>query len=121
MLTLPNMDNTLFYKCCGPGPILLGGRHDRGSMVVIITTCTTSAFPHERCGFEPQSWRGVLDTTLCDNVCHGLATGCWFSPGTPVSITNKTDRHDNCDIVESGAKHHKPNHIIVLGAVSSRG
>ena len=23
-----------------------------------------------------------------------LATGRWFSPGTPVSSTNKTDRHD---------------------------
>jgi len=23
-----------------------------------------------------------------------LATGWWFSPGTPVSSTNKTDRHD---------------------------
>jgi hypothetical protein len=36
-------------------------------------------------------WRGVLDTTLCDKVCQWLATGRWFSP---VSVTNKTDRHD---------------------------
>ena len=35
--------------------------------------------------------RGVLDTTLCDKVCQWFATGCWFSPGTPVSSTNKTD------------------------------
>ena len=28
-------------------------------------------------------WRGVLDTTLCVKVCHGLATGRWFSAGTP--------------------------------------
>ena len=33
-------------------------------------------------------------TTLCDNVCHWLATGRWFSPGPPVSSTNKTDRHN---------------------------
>jgi len=33
-------------------------------------------------------------TTLCDEVCHWLATGRWFSPGTPVSSTNKTDGHD---------------------------
>jgi hypothetical protein len=39
-------------------------------------------------------WRGVLDTTLCDQVCQWLATGRWVSPGTPVSSTNKTDRHD---------------------------
>jgi hypothetical protein len=33
-------------------------------------------------------------TTLCDNVCQWLATGWWFSPGTPVFFPNKTDRHD---------------------------
>jgi hypothetical protein len=26
-------------------------------------------------------------------------TGRWFSPGTPVSSTNKTDRHDLTEIV----------------------
>jgi hypothetical protein len=36
--------------------------------------------------------------------------GQWFSPGTSVSSTNKTDRHDiKINIVESGIKHHKPN------------
>jgi hypothetical protein len=40
-----------------------------------------------------KSWRGVLDTTLCDKVYQSLATGRWFSVGTPVSSTNKTDRH----------------------------
>jgi hypothetical protein len=34
--------------------------------------------------------RSVLDTTLCDKVSQWLATGQWFSPGTPVSPTNKT-------------------------------
>ena len=34
------------------------------------------------------------DAKLCDKVCQWLATGRWFSPGTPVSSTNKTDRHD---------------------------
>ena len=36
----------------------------------------------------------VLDATLCDKVCQWLATGRWFSPGIPVSSTNKTDLHD---------------------------
>ena len=36
---------------------------------------------------------GVLDITLCDKVCQWLATGRWFSSGTPVSSTNKIDRH----------------------------
>ena len=31
----------------------------------------------------------ILDTTLCDKVCHWLATGRWF----PVSSTNKTNHH----------------------------
>jgi hypothetical protein len=38
--------------------------------------------------------RGVLDTTLCDKVCQGLATGQWFSLGNLVSSTNKTDCHN---------------------------
>jgi hypothetical protein len=41
----------------------------------------------------------VLDTTLCENVCQWLAAGQWFSPGTPVSFTSKTDRHDKTEIL----------------------
>ena len=52
------------------------------------------------------SWRGVLDTTLCDKVCLWLAAGLWFSLSTLVSSTNKTECND---IVESDVKHHKPN------------
>jgi hypothetical protein len=42
--------------------------------------------------------RGVLDTTLYDTVCQWIAAGQWFSPGTSVSSTNKTDRYDITDI-----------------------
>jgi hypothetical protein len=38
-------------------------------------------------------------TTLCDKVCQWLATDRWFSPGPPVSSTNKTDRHDIAEIL----------------------
>ena len=38
-------------------------------------------------------------TTLCDKVCQWLATGRWFFPGSPVSSTNKTDRHDITEIL----------------------
>ena len=38
-------------------------------------------------------------TTLCDKVCRWLATGLWFSVGTPVFFTNKTDRHDITEIL----------------------
>ena len=34
------------------------------------------------------------------------ATGLWFSPGNPVSSTNKTDHQEIT--VEIGIKHHKP-------------
>jgi hypothetical protein len=39
-------------------------------------------------------YRDVFDTTLCDKVCWWLAAGQWFSPGTLVSSTNKTELHD---------------------------
>jgi hypothetical protein len=38
----------------------------------------------------------VLDTTLCDKVCHWLPTFRWVSP---VSSINKTDRHDITEIL----------------------
>jgi hypothetical protein len=47
---------------------------------------------------KPRSWRGVLDTTLCDKVRQFLVTGWWFSPGTSVSSINKTDHHDITEI-----------------------
>ena len=37
--------------------------------------------------------------TFCDKVCQWLATGWWFSPGPPVSSTNKTDCHDITEIL----------------------
>ena len=37
---------------------------------------------------------GIVYTTSCVKVCQRLATGRWFSPGTPVSPTNKTGRND---------------------------
>jgi hypothetical protein len=42
--------------------------------------------------------RCVLNTTLCDKVCQGLSTDQWFSPGTQVSSTNKTDCQDITEI-----------------------
>ena len=43
--------------------------------------------------------RGVFYTTLCDKVCQWLATDLWFSSGTPVSSTNKNDRHNITEIL----------------------
>ena len=40
-----------------------------------------------------------VDTTLCYKVCQWFVTGQWFPPGTPVSSTSKTDRHDIAEIL----------------------
>jgi hypothetical protein len=38
------------------------------------------------------------DTASCDKVCQRLEAGLWFSSGTLVSSTNKTDHHDITEI-----------------------
>ena len=67
------------------------------------------------CEFEHRSLRGELDTTISDKLCQWLATGRWFSPGTPVSSTNKTDRHDITEILLKVALNtiNQPNQTIV--------
>ena len=37
--------------------------------------------------------------TLAHTLTQWLATGRWFSPGIPISSTNKTDHHDLTEIV----------------------
>jgi hypothetical protein len=47
----------------------IGGRSGPDHMVVgFTTTCTISAYHHYSCEFECHLWRGVLYTTLCDQV-----------------------------------------------------
>jgi hypothetical protein len=53
------------------------------------TTCAINTYHHW--SFELES---CLATTLCDSL---LVSDRWFSPGIPVSFTNKTD---HCDITE---------------------
>ena len=74
--------------------LVQSGHHFRGCdhMVVGFTTaCALSSYHHKSCEFKHCSCRGVLNTTLCDKVCKWLTAGRWFSPGNPVSSTNKTD------------------------------
>ena len=42
---------------------------------------------------------GVIHPTLSDKVYQWLAVGWWFSPGTQVLSTNKTDHHDVTQIL----------------------
>jgi hypothetical protein len=90
------------------------GRLGRDRMAVgFTTTCAISVCHYWNCEFDQRSWQGVLDTTLYDQVCQWLATGCWFSPGTS---TNNTDSHDMTEILLKVAlktiNHTKPsNHM----------
>ena len=68
-------------------------------VVEFTTTSAISAYHHYSCELEPRSCGGVPNTTLCDKVCQGLAAGLWFSLGTPVSSTIKTDRHNITEIL----------------------
>ena len=44
-------------------------RRDRDRKVVgFITTYAINTYHHPRCEFEVSSWRGVLDTILCNEV-----------------------------------------------------
>ena len=67
-------------------------------VIGFTTTCAISVYNHKLCEFESRSLRGVLYTTL-KFVTEQLATGQWFSPGTLVSSTNKTDRHDIAEML----------------------
>ena len=79
-------------------------RRGRERMVVRFkTTYTISVYHHKSCEFESRSWRGGIDTSLCDKVCQSLATDWWFSPFTAISSTNKADRHNITEILSKVA------------------
>jgi hypothetical protein len=69
-------------------------RRGRDRMVVEFTT---TMYLCNMCSLRVQILlrRGVLYTTLSDKICQWLA----FSPGTSVSVTNKTDCHDSAEIL----------------------
>ena len=52
---------------------------------------------------------GVLDKTLCDEVCQWLATGRQFWSGIPLSSINKTNRRDITEILWNRVNHKNPN------------
>jgi hypothetical protein len=106
----PNFISKSNYKK-GEMYIILPQRHLLCTYMILWLFITCRLM---HCEFEPRSWRGVLNTTLCDKICQWLATGRWFSPSAPVSSIKKTDRHDIAKkIAIRGVKYHKPNQIDV--------
>jgi hypothetical protein len=80
-------DKKTNYFC----PSKSGGHCVRDRMVVgFTTTYAIGAYHHWCCEFE---------VYMCDKVCQWLAEGQLFSQGTPVSSTNKTDRHNITEIL----------------------
>ena len=68
------------------------------SLVFCVVLCRSLFVFCSFCLFLPLR-RGLLDTTLCDEVCQWLATDQLVSPGTPVSSINKTDYHNIAEIL----------------------
>ena len=66
-----------------------------------------------------RSWRGVLETTLCNKVCNCAATGRWFSP---VLSTNKNDCHDITEILLKVALNtiNQPMHWVFIIVINYR-
>ena len=109
MLKIKNKTDgkTNYFKNLPGKPMLCAYRHDsqrdrRGrDRLVVATTCATDAYHHYSFEFKSRSWRGVSDL---------IAKNRWFSPGTVVSSTNKTDSHDITEKnVDSDVKHHFVN------------
>ena len=65
---------------------------------------------------------GLLNTTLCDKVYPWSAAGWWFSLGTPVSYTDKTDRHVIAEILlkvalNNIATNHNPMYLLLINTL----
>jgi hypothetical protein len=95
-------------------------------VVGFVTTYAISAYHHWSSKFESHTWLGVLDITFCDKVYQWHAADLWFSPGTLVSFTNKTDSHDIAEILLKTAlntmtitlKHHSTNvGVLITGTM----
>jgi len=79
-------------------------------VVGFITTYAINAHHHYRCEFKPCSWRGVLDTTLCDKSLSVTSdrSVVFFRSSGFLQQYNWPLRY-NWNIVESGTKHHNSN------------
>jgi hypothetical protein len=105
-----SLRSALFFKCAPPltwNPGSTPGIHNQMcNQCLYITTNVVSSNPvndDSVCYIQP----------VCDKVGQWLATGLWFSLGTPVSSTNKTDRHDITETLLKVALNTITNHPIL--------
>ena len=77
------------------------GRRGHNPMLVgFTTTYAISAYHHWYCSSNPTHGEvHSIQHYMIKFVTSWLASGQRFYPGTPVSITNKTDRHDVTEIL----------------------
>jgi len=76
------------------------GRRFRDRMVVgVITTYAISVIHHKHCQFEPRSGEVYSIQHYVIKFVSDLRQVGWFSHGTPVTSTNKTDLHDITEIL----------------------
>ena len=68
-------------------------------VVGFITTCAISAYHHLSCKFEPRSGEVYSIKHYVIKFVSDFRQVGWFSPGTPVFSTNKTDRHNITEIL----------------------
>ena len=61
--------------------------------------CMVVGFHNYLCNQCLSSLMLWVRSLLSDKVCQWLAAGWWYSPGTSVSSTNKTDHHDIAEIL----------------------
>ena len=82
----------------------------RGRYRMVVGFTTTSAICDYQ-QFKQRSYRCVIDTTVCDQVCQWLTTYQWYPLSPQFFSTNKTNSHDKTEILLKVAliKHHTPN------------
>jgi hypothetical protein len=91
--------------------VITGGSRVPDRMVVGLTI-TYAISAYIQWSSKPVHGEVYSIQHLCDKVCQWLETGRWFSPGTLVSSTNKTDCHNITEILMkvglNTISHHTP-------------
>ena len=77
---------------------IIEDRRGRDRIVVGFTTLSMQSVPITTGVVSSNLDQGEV-YNIIDKVCQWLTSGRWFSPGTPVSSTNKTDRRDIVEIL----------------------